>query len=204
MENKIVELTDKIFKEGVEKGEQQAREIVDNAKSQAEKIIADAKKEAEKIVGDAQSRAEEQKRTVANEIKLSGQQALASIRQQILDVVTAKAVDSGVKNALDDPAAVKDLILAIAQNWKSGEAKQMSLEVLLPEQKRETLEKSLVAALQKALKGGITVSFSHALSGGFQIGPSDGSYKVSLTENDFIEFFKEYLRPKARTYLFDK
>ncbi|MBD3390399.1 MAG: V-type ATP synthase subunit E [Chitinivibrionales bacterium] len=202
MANKIAELTDKIYKEGVEKGEEQAKQIVESAKAKAEGIIADAKKEAEKIVADAKSQAEEQKRNAANEIKLAGQQALSSIKQQILDVVVADAIEKGVSATLDDPAVMKDLIVAVVQSWQGGAGRDLSLEVLLPEAKKEELEKSLAGGLQKSLKQGVKISFSRGIRGGFQIGQADGSFKVSLTDEDFAEFFKEFLRPKARSYLF--
>jgi V/A-type H+-transporting ATPase subunit E len=119
-----------------------------------------------------------------------------------LDVLTAKVVDKGVKSALDDPAVMKEILLTVVQNWKGGGGRDLALEVLLPESKKQQLEKSLVSALQGTLKKGVNVSFSRGLSGGFQIGPQDGSFKLSLTEDDFAEFFKEFLRPKARSYLF--
>jgi len=37
---------------------------------------------------------------------------------------------------------------------------------------------------------------------GFQIGPKDGSYKVSFTDEDFKNFFKDYLRPGLIELLF--
>lgn len=49
MENKIQELTDKIYHEGVEKGNEEAKNLIHNAKAEAEKIIAEAKKEADAL-----------------------------------------------------------------------------------------------------------------------------------------------------------
>ena len=43
MENKIQELTDKIYREGVEKGNEEAQRLVSEAQAQAEKLIEDAK-----------------------------------------------------------------------------------------------------------------------------------------------------------------
>ena len=47
MENKIQELTDKIYREGVEKGNEEARRLIANAQEEAKKIVEDAHKEAE-------------------------------------------------------------------------------------------------------------------------------------------------------------
>ena len=45
MENKIQELTDKIYREGVEKGNEEAQRLIANAQEEAKKIIEDARKE---------------------------------------------------------------------------------------------------------------------------------------------------------------
>ena len=41
MENKIKELTDKIYREGVEKGNEEAQRLIANAQEEAKKIIED-------------------------------------------------------------------------------------------------------------------------------------------------------------------
>ena len=47
MENKIQELTDKIYREGVEKGNEEAQRLISSARDEAAKIVEDARKEAE-------------------------------------------------------------------------------------------------------------------------------------------------------------
>lgn len=202
MDSKISELTDKLYKEGVEKGEKQAEQILADAKAKANQLLADAKKDADKILSEAKSQAEELKRNVASEIRLSGQQALSAVKQQILDAVTAKSVDLSVVKTLDDQSVMKELITTMAGNWKSASGQDISMEILLPEGKRAELEKSFIADIQKQFKSSVTISFSKGFSSGFRIGPSDGSYKISLTDQDFGEFIKGFLRSKARTYLF--
>ncbi|MFW6253370.1 MAG: V-type ATP synthase subunit E [Chitinivibrionales bacterium] len=202
MDQKIAELTEKLYQEGVEKGEGEAKKIVEGAQEKADKIVADAKKEAERIIADADSQAEEKKRNVDSEIKLSGQQAISSIKQQILNLLTAKSVDENISKTLDDPAVVKDLLVTIVQNWQTQSGQTPSLEIILPETRRAELEKTVKGTLQKVLKDGAELSFSRNIKGGFQIGPKDGGYKISLTDEDFSEFIKEYLRPGTRAFLF--
>ena len=56
MENKIQELTDKIYREGVEKGNEEAQRLIANAQEEAKKIIEDARKEAESIVNSSRNK----------------------------------------------------------------------------------------------------------------------------------------------------
>ena len=41
MENKIQELTDKIYREGVEKGNEEAQRLISSARDEAAKIVED-------------------------------------------------------------------------------------------------------------------------------------------------------------------
>jgi V/A-type H+-transporting ATPase subunit E len=202
MEQKIQELTDKIYREGVEKGEEKAKEVISEAEAKASQIVAGAKTEAEKIVAEAKKQAEELKRNTESELKLTGAQAVASIKNQIVGLVTAKVLDGATAGALSDPAVLKDFISVVISNWKMSEGEAPNLEVLLPAAKQAELERSFASGASAALGQGVTVAFSKDVKGGFRIGPADGSFKISLTDEDFKEFFKEYLRPKTRAYLF--
>jgi V/A-type H+-transporting ATPase subunit E len=49
---------------------------------------------------------------------------------------------------------------------------------------------------------GLEFSFSPDVRTGFKIGPADGSYLISFTDDDFLNFLKAYLRPKTSHLLF--
>ncbi len=201
MEQKIQELTAKIYQEGVEKGESQAKKIIADAQEKSGGILADAKVQAEKIIAEARQQAAELKRNTEAEIRLSGTQALSAIKQQLLDLVTAGVVDESMTRTLSDPATIKEFVALVVQNWKMGN-ETPRLEVLLPVQKQDELKKAFEKGGSDLLKKGLSLSFSKSLKAGFRIGPQDGTFKISLSDEDFAEFFKEYLRPKTRTWLF--
>ena len=50
MDTKIQELTDKIYKEGVEKGNEEAGRIIADANAQKQAILTEAEAEAKRIV----------------------------------------------------------------------------------------------------------------------------------------------------------
>ena len=56
---KIQELTDKLYREGVEKGNAEGMRLVEKAKAEADKLVADARKEADEIVDKAHKQAPE-------------------------------------------------------------------------------------------------------------------------------------------------
>ena len=53
MQNKLQELTDKLYNEGLSKGKQAGEAIVREAKAKADGILSAARKEAEDIVSNA-------------------------------------------------------------------------------------------------------------------------------------------------------
>ena len=59
MENKIQELTDKIYREGVEKGNEEAQRLIEEARKEADKLLADARSKAETIVAEAHKQSDE-------------------------------------------------------------------------------------------------------------------------------------------------
>ncbi len=204
MEQKIAELTEKIYKEGVEKGNEEKKAIIDAAQSEAASIKTEAQKEADTIVAQAQTKAAEIQKNAESEMKLASQQAISAVKQKITDLILSQIGDEGISATLSDPEVIKELLSTLVKNWSANSQEAPSLEVLLPEALAEKLDKSLKSSLKKILNDGVTVTFSKAIKGGFQIGPKDGTFKISMSDEDFNEFFKDYLRPKTRTFLFDE
>ena len=79
MENKIQELTDKIYREGVEKGNEEAQKLIVKAQEEAQKIVENAQKEADSIVAAARKSADELAENTKSELKLFAGQALSLI-----------------------------------------------------------------------------------------------------------------------------
>jgi V/A-type H+-transporting ATPase subunit E len=71
MQNKLQELTDKIYNEGVLKAREEADGLLANARKEAALIVANAQKEADSILTSAQKKAEEVKRNLDGELKMS-------------------------------------------------------------------------------------------------------------------------------------
>ncbi len=201
MEKKLQELTEKIYSEGVEKAKVEAENIVKEAKEKAEKELNDAQNEAKKIIEDANKKSDEIKRNGESEMKLAAKQALSEVKQKITDIITTGVISENAKAAMDDKEFVKGLIESSIKSLSSEGA--TDLEVILPDDKKSELAEYLKSNAGKLLKGELVVSLNNEMANGFKIGPADGSYKMSFTDDDFANFFKRYLRPKTITLLFE-
>lgn len=202
MDEKIKELTEKIYQEGIVKAEQQAGGIIQAAEQRSAEIIAEAQNQAEKIIALARQQAEEFRSTTEADLRLSASQSVSGLKQQIINALMVSVVDKPVSAALTDPDTIKGFLKTAIENWTAGTGESISLNVLLPEARRAELENALTSALQQELAKGLKLRFTKNIRAGFQIQPREGSFKISLTDEDFQEFFKEYLRPKTKTFLF--
>ena len=114
MQNKLQELTDKLYAEGLSKGKQEGEEILAKAKVQAEEIVAKAHAEAAAIVAAAKKDAEDLKTKVAGDVKMAASQSVAATKKDIETLVVAKMTEAEVKNALTSADFVIEVILAVA------------------------------------------------------------------------------------------
>ena len=200
MQNKLQELTDKLYNEGLSKGKQEGEEILAKAKVQAEEIVAKAHAEAAAIVAAAKKDAEDLKTKVESDVKMAANQSVAATKKDIETLVVAKMTEAEVKNALTSADFVKEVVLAVAKGFNTEEP--VDLEVVLPEALKKDLEGFVAKELANALKGNVEASFSKKVAGGFTIGPKDGGYFISFTDETFNALISEYLRPATKKLLF--
>ena len=200
MQNKLQELTDKLYNEGLSKGKQEGEELLAKAKVQAEEMVAKAQAEAAQIVAVAQKQADEIKSKVASDIRMASSQSLAATRKDIEELVVGKMSAEAVKDALTSAEFVKELIQAVAGRFTTEGP--MDIALILPESLQKELEPFVNNELSKILNAGVEASFSKKVSGGFRIGPKDGGYFVSFTDETFNELIAEYLRPATKKILF--
>lgn len=200
MNQKLQELTNKIYQEGLEKGKREADQIVKDAKAEAEKILSKAKADADQMRKEATTFAEELKKNTASELQMSTRQAISNIKQQISDTVSNEAVKEALGKAFDDKDFVKNLILKIADNWAKIENEGNDVMIALSEKDKNEMEQFLMGKAAGKIKGNLAINFEEGIKSGFKIGPKDGGFMISFTDDDFMRFFKQYLRPRTRKF----
>lgn len=198
--DKLQELTQKLYEEGLAKGKQDGEALLQKAQAEAEGIVKQAQEEAEAILAKARKDAEDFKVKVEGDVKMAAQQAVQATRTDIENLVVSKVVDGTVDKALANEDFIKGIITAVAQKFSADEPADLSL--VLPESLKSALEPFVKNELGKLLGKGIDASFSKKVAGGFKIGPKDGGYFVSLTDETFKDLIGSYLRPATKKLLF--
>ena len=202
MQNKLQELTDKLYEEGLSKGKEEGARILEDARQEAERILAEAREAADGIEEKARKAAAEMQAKVESDLKMASAQALQATRQDIEGLITAKITDTTVSAALADPAFLKKIITAVAERFSAQESSDLAL--VLPESLKAELEPFVQGELASILGKGVSASFSKKTAGGFSIGPKDGSYFISLSDETFKSLIANYLRPVTRKFLFEQ
>ncbi len=196
MENKIQELTDKIYREGVEKGNVEAQKLIEKAQEDAKKIVEDAHKEAETILVNARKAAGELAENTKSELKLFAGQAINALKSEIATLVTNQLVDADVKAFAANKDFLNAFIVALASKWSENEP------IVIGAADAESLKKYFVAKAKSLLDKGIKIEQVNGTKTLFTVSPADGSYKVNFGEEEFMNYFKEFLRPQLVEMLF--
>ncbi len=201
MENKLKELTDKLYGEGLEKGRAEAERLVADAEAKAKKIVADAEAQAARIVKQAEEKAADTEKNSMTEIALAGKQAVATIKGEIADLIIVKSTDAALKGATLDADFVKSMLLEVAKNW-NGNGTKTELEALLPAACEKEFAAKFGASAGELLAAGIEVGYSKDVRTGFKIGEKNGGYYIAFTDESFAALLQQYLRDKVSNLLF--
>lgn len=194
--DKIQELTSKIYSEGVEKGRAEADKIIAEAKSSANKIVENAHHEAEKVTVSAKKEMEELKKNTEAELKLFASQSVEALKTEITNMVSDKLAKANVESAFNDKTFFNNLILELVRNWSKEEQLTIGVE------SSKDLEKFIASNTSNLLDKGLKIEQVNGLKTSFTVAPADGSYKVVFGKQEFIEYFKEFLRPQIQKLLF--
>lgn len=197
--DKLQELTQKLYDQGLSKGKEEGEALLAKAKAEADAIVKKAREEADAILAKARKDGEDYRTKLEGDVKMAATQALQATKAQVEGLIVAKATEP-VKEVLADGNYLKEVITAVAQRFSAQESTDLAL--VLPEKLQKELEPFVQGELAKTIGKGIEASFSKKVNGGFKIGPKDGSYFISLTDEAFQALIGDYLRPQSKKILF--
>ena len=203
MQNKLQELTEKLYNEGLSKGQSDAEDIVNAAKAEAKKIIDSANRQAKNIGENANKLAAETKKNADAEITLASRQVIAQVKQSIEELITTEIISPVAKDAMKDTEFIQSLIQTTVENFNAKNQESNDLCILLPESNKNDFDKFIENATKEKLNSGnLEFKFSKNINSGFQILVKDDGYYISFTEQNFMNLFCEYVRPKTQELLF--
>jgi len=196
MENKVQEITEKIFREGVEKGQAEALKIVEAAETEKIAMLKKAQQEADKIVADAKKSAEELDRHTQAELKMYAGRTVEALKSEIANLLTGSIVETAVSETVNKEWLQK-LMLTLASEWVTKE------KVVIQTSDATSLKQYFSDKAKDLLNKGVEIEQVNGKPTAFAIMPADKSYKIQFGEAEFAAYFKEFLRPQLVEMLFN-
>ena len=192
----LSELTNKIYAEGVEKGNAEAAAIVKKAQDEAAAIVAKAEKEAAEKLAAAEAKVAEMDKNTRAELKLFAEQSVSALKTEVTNLLTEQVAADSVKAATADATFMQGVIAKLAEQMaKDG-------HVTIEAKDAEALKQYFAANAKGLLEKGVKISEVKGIKTDFTIQPAKGGYKLAFGDAEFIAYFKEMLRPQLVEELF--
>ena len=196
MDSQIQALTEKVYQEGVLKGEQEAAKILADAYAQAEQVERDARARAEQIIAEAQRSASELKSNTERELKLNASKLIEATKASIVDVLAGRIAGDSVQALTANPELLQRVVLEIAKGF------DLKHGVEITSSQTEELKAYFAQNAKALLEEGLTIKQVAGKATQYTIRPQNGSFKVEIGEQEFVELFKSILRPQLAQELF--
>ena len=193
---KIQELTEKLLREGVEKGQAEADRIVGEARQQADQILQEARQQAQEIIAQAQKKSGETAANTRSELKMYTGQAMSALKSEIANILTDGVVKEAVAGLTASPDFLGQFAVAMAEKWSADEP------VVISSSEADSLKAYFAAKAKALLDKGVTINKVNGKDTLLTIAPADGSYKVNFGKEEFETYFKNFLRPQLIEMLF--
>jgi V/A-type H+-transporting ATPase subunit E len=186
----------KATSKGVEKGEKEAERLMEEAQNRRKMLIEEAQTEAKEIIRIAQKQAEDLKQNTESELKLYAAQAMETLKSEIANLITAELVNQDIKAVFQQNDFMQKIILKLVSEWSQKEKLTIATE------DAEALKKYFEVHAKQLLDKGLKIEKVAGKPRSFTISPADGTYKIIFGEDEFIAYFKDFLRPQLIDLLF--
>lgn len=186
MDTKIQELTEKIYQEGVEKGNEEAARIIAEAEARKKVLIEEAEAKAKEIVASAEKQANELKKNTEAELKLFASQSVEALKSEVTNLITGKVVSENVKAVAADPAFMQKVILELVKSWPSQE------NLVIQSADAEALKKYFLSNAKDLLNKGVTIEQVSGKKTSFQLCRPMVLIKYRLAKTSLLNFSKSF------------
>lgn len=198
MDNKIQELAEKIYKDGVAKADAEAGQIVANAERSSKAMVEKAEEKANAIIANANEEANQIRKQAITEVKNMVNGAEESLLLKITDLINGKAVKAAINETFAKPESLYQVVLEMAKQTLNGDAK--GVEISTSEAK--ALESYIRSKAKEVLDSRVTIKEVAGKAANFDISPEGADYKINVSKEAFTKYFTEFMRPRMREILF--
>ena len=202
MNDKIKELTESIYSEGVTKAREEAAKILEEANDKAKQIVLEATRKAESSIENAKKEADKINKSLKEELQTASEQVISITKQELSDDISGKISGMLSSEIIASPELISQLAIEVLKNWQEKGGNGGQAEILIPEASREKLESLIKSKAGKILDGGVVVKPVAGLQSGFSFMNTSDGFRLSFSDEDFKAFFHALIKPKLKQYLY--
>ncbi len=201
-DKKLDILLQRVYQDGMEKSKKESEEIISQANEKAKNIIEEATQKSKIIIEEANKKSEEIKKNTETDIRMAGEQSVATLKQNIKNMICSDVLSASMKDVFVDAAFLKTLIEGVFSKWDS---KSLSSDVSLyfSDSMKNKIDDAFLSSIKKSAEK-VNVNFDGKMSGGFKIVSEGSGYKLSFTDEDFVLLFSDFVKQKTEEVLFNK
>ena len=138
----------------------------------------------------------ELKNNTESELKLFASRSVEALKTEVTNLINGEVVTSNIKAVMADPKFMQKVILTLVESWPEKE------NLTIQSADADSLKQYFLSNAKSLLDKGVKIEQVNGKKTSFSVVPADGSYKITFGEDEFVEFFKEFLRPQLVEALF--
>ena len=197
MEMELSSLIEKIKKDGVTKAEEEAQSIIAEARENAKKIIGDAESTKACLIQEGKESSENFQKVSEKALKQSARDVLLGLKERSLEFFE-RIVNEKIGKELS-PDVLKEILIKLIGNFSKD--KDMDIEILVSEEDKTMLQKTLFNAMSKEAKQHVSITSSKGVGKGFRIGEKGKESYYDFTDESITKAFVGFLNPKLSEML---
>jgi V/A-type H+-transporting ATPase subunit E len=201
MSNELETLLQRLQRDGVEAGKQQAGALVQAARQEAERIVDLARAEAAQLVATARAESDALLLRSGQALRHACRDLLLVVGQRI-ETLVQKLVGDRVGAALDTATVVR-LVQTLIQAFVAHGRGAAALEVVVGPEQQKALTQAVLDDLRKALQSGITLRVQEGVGPGFQVRMGDGGVRHDFTAPAIAAALAELVTPQLAAVVLD-
>ncbi len=187
-------LIERIQKEAVDTGEQQASKIVSQAKEKAAALVKEAEDKAKAIIQTAEKDAGAFMERSNKTLLQSARDLLITVGEgveNILSDLVASAVDKSLS-----PEVLQQMLVKMVEAYAAKGGSECRIEVLVSPQDQEKLKAFFTEQYNQKLKAGVEIRADKDIFKGFRVGFANGQVYHDFTNDAIAEALTNFLRPQ--------
>jgi len=192
MSTDLQPLIDRIYKDAVERGQQEADQMVSKAKDKAAAIVREAEERKQEILDQANREAEKYTQRSQATLEQAARDVLILVSQGIESILSQLVAES-VQESMDTDTVRKMLVtIAEACATQSGETR---LEYLVGSQDHQALIETFASMYRQKMIKGVQLKIDESIEKGFKVSFREDHVHLDFTAEAVAEALNELLRP---------